>query len=61
MRTKSLLGIGGNGAKGWGVGADYAFAKNAQFQVFQTFASKDKSTSSKDIDELTRAQFVFVF
>ena len=60
-RTKSLLGIGGNGAKGWGVGADYAFAKNAQFQVFQTFASKDKSTSSKDIDELTRAQFVFVF
>ena len=60
-RTDSLLGIGGNGAKGWGVGADYAFAKNAQFQVFQTFASKDKSTSSKDIDELTRAQFVFVF
>ena len=60
-RTKSLLGIGGNGAKGWGVGADYAFAKNAQFQVFQTFASKDKSASSKDIDELTRAQFVFVF
>ena len=60
-RTDSLLGIGGNGAKGWGVGADYAFAKNAQFQVFQTFASKDKSASSKDIDELTRAQFVFVF
>ena len=60
-RTGSLLGIGGNGAKGWGVGADYAFAKNAQFQVFQTFASKDKSASSKDIDELTRAQFVFVF
>ena len=60
-RTKSLLGIDGNGAKGWGVGADYAFAKNAQFQVFQTFASKDKSASSKDIDELTRAQFVFVF
>ena len=60
-RTDSLLGIGGNGAKGWGVGADYAFAKNAQFQVFQTFASKDKSASSQDIDELTRAQFVFVF
>lgn len=60
-RTNSLLGIGGNGAKGWGVGADYAFAKNAQFQVFRTFASKDKSANSKDIDELTRAQFVFVF
>ena len=58
-RTSSLLGIGGNGAKGWGVGADYAFAKNAQFQVFQTFNSKTKA--SQDIDELTRAQFVFVF
>ncbi len=58
-RTDSLLGIGGNGAKGWGVGADYAFAKNAQFQVFQTFNSKTKA--SQDIDELTRAQFVFVF
>ena len=58
-RTTSLLGIGGNGAKGWGVGADYAFAKNAQFQVFQTFNSKTKA--SQDIDELTRAQFVFVF
>ena len=58
-RTDSLLGIGGNGAKGWGVGADYAFAKNAQLQVFQTFNSKTKN--NKDIDELTRAQFVFVF
>ena len=58
-RTDSLLGIGGNGAKGWGVGADYAFAKNAQFQVFQTFNSKTKA--DQDIDELTRAQFVFVF
>ena len=58
-RTNSLLGIGGNGAKGWGVGADYAFAKNAQLQVFQTFNSKTKA--SQDIDELTRAQFVFVF
>ena len=59
-RTDSLLGIDtGNGAKGWGVGADYAFAKNAQFQVFQTFNSKTKA--SQDIDELTRAQFVFVF
>ena len=58
-RTDNLLGIGGNGAKGWGVGADYAFAKNAQFQVFQTFNSKTKA--SQDIDELTRAQFVFVF
>ena len=60
-RTDSLLGIGGNGAKGWGVGADYAFAKNAQFQVFQTFNSKTKASHSQDIDELTRAQFVFVF
>ena len=59
-RTDNLLGIGGNGAKGWGVGADYAFAKNAQFQVFQTFNSKVKSTH-EDRDELTRAQFVFVF
>ena len=58
-RTSSLLGIGGNAVKGWGVGADYAFAKNAQFQVFQTFNSKTKA--SQDIDELTRAQFVFVF
>ena len=59
-RTDSLLGIGtATGAKGWGVGADYAFAKNAQFQVFQTFNSKTKA--DKDIDELTRAQFVFVF
>ena len=68
-RTDSLLGIStvspagvysaGNGAKGWGVGADYAFAKNAQFQVFQTFNSKTKA--NQDIDELTRAQFVFVF
>ena len=60
-RTDNLLGIGGNGAKGWGVGADYAFAKNAQFQVFQTFNSKTKASHSQDIDELTRAQFVFVF
>ena len=58
-RTSSLLGIGGNAVKGWGVGADYAFAKNAQFQVFQTFNSKTKA--NQDIDELTRAQFVFVF
>ena len=67
-RTDSLLGIptatsatatASTGAKGWGVGADYAFAKNAQFQVFQTFNSKTKA--NKDIDELTRAQFVFVF
>ena len=42
------------------VGADYTFAKNAQLQVFQTFDSKAKSTH-KDRDELTRAQFVFVF
>jgi hypothetical protein len=49
-----------NDTKSWGVGADYTFAKNAQFQVFQTFNNKVKSTS-EDRDELTRAQFVFVF
>ena len=49
-----------NNTKGWAAGADYTFAKNAQFQVFQTFDSKAKSTH-KDRDELTRAQFVFVF
>ena len=49
-----------NDTKSWGIGADYTFAKNAQFQVFQTFNSKFKSTH-EDCDELTRAQFVFVF
>ena len=49
-----------NNTKGWAAGADYTFAKNAQLQVFQTFDTKIEKTG-KDRDELTRAQFVFVF
>ncbi|WP_273061755.1 S-layer homology domain-containing protein [Colibacter massiliensis] len=58
-RTDALLGKT-NGIETWGVGADYTFAKNAQFQVFQSFSSKAKD-DTKDPEELTRAQFVFVF
>lgn len=46
--------------KTWGVGVDYTFAKNAMFSVMQSFASEAKD-SGKDPEELTRAQFVFVF
>ncbi len=46
--------------KTWGVGVDYTFAKNAMFSVMQSFASEAKD-NSKDPEELTRAQFVFVF
>ena len=46
--------------KTWGVGIDYTFAKNAMFSVMQSFASEAKD-SGKDPEELTRAQFVFVF
>ena len=49
-----------NNTKGWAAGADYTFAKNAQLQVFQTFDTKIEK-NGKDRDELTRAQFVFVF
>ena len=49
-----------NDTKGWAAGADYTFAKNAQLQVFQTFDTQIEKTG-KDRDELTRAQFVFVF
>ena len=49
-----------NNVKSWGVGADYTFAKNAQFQVMQSFASEAKE-GSNDPGEETRAQFVFVF
>ena len=49
-----------NNVKSWGVGVDYTFAKNAQFQVMQSFASEAKETSN-DPGEETRAQFVFVF
>ena len=46
--------------KSWGVGVDYTFAKNAQFQVMQSFAS-DAKKGDNDPGEETRAQFVFVF
>ena len=46
--------------KTWGVGVDYTFAKNAMFSVMQSFASEAKD-NSKDPEEKTRAQFVFVF
>ena len=55
-RDGSLL----NNVKSWGVGVDYTFAKNAQFQVMQSFASEAKE-GSNDPNEETRAQFVFVF
>ncbi len=45
----------------WGVGADYTFAKNAMFQVMQSFGSKTKDGNAEDPEEQTRAQFVFVF
>ena len=46
--------------KSWGVGVDYTFAKNAQFQVMQSFATSAKDGNA-DPGEETRAQFVFVF
>ena len=55
-RNDSLL----NNVKSWGVGANYTFAKNAQFQVMQSFASSAKQGDA-DLGEETRAQFVFVF
>ena len=45
----------------WGVGADYTFAKNAMFQVMQSFGTNTKDGHAKDPEEQTRAQFVFVF
>ena len=56
-RNDSLM----NNVKSWGAGIDYTFAKNAQFQVMQSFASSSKDNSTKDPEEETRAQFVFVF
>ena len=47
--------------KSWGVGIDYTFAKNAMFSVMQSFASETKSGNAKDPEEMTRANFVFVF
>ena len=55
-REGSLL----NNVKSWGVGVDYTFAKNAQFQVMQSFATSAKKGDA-DPGEETRAQFVFVF
>ncbi|MDY5214888.1 MAG: S-layer homology domain-containing protein [Megasphaera elsdenii] len=55
-RDDSLL----NNVKSWGVGVDYTFAKNAQFQVMQSFATSAKKGDA-DPGEETRAQFVFVF
>ncbi len=46
--------------KSWGVGIDYTFAKNAQFNIMQSFSSSVK-TGNDDLDEQTRAQFVFAF
>ena len=45
----------------WGVGADYTFAKNAMFQVMQSFGTNTKDGNAKDPEEQTRAQFVFAF
>ena len=45
----------------WGAGIDYTFAKNAQFNVMQSFASSTKDGDYKDPEEQTRAQFVFAF
>ena len=48
----------------WGVGVDYTFAKNAMFQVMQSFGTNTKNNQTNNSDaeeEQTRAQFVFVF
>ena len=45
----------------WGVGSDYTFAKNAMFQVMQSFGTKTKDGNAEDPEEQTRAQFVFAF
>lgn len=47
----------------WGVGGSYVVAKNAQFNVYQTFASKwkDHKKNAADPEEQTRAEFVFAF
>ena len=55
-RADSLL----NNVKSWGAGIDYTFAKNAQFQIMQSFATSAKDGNA-DPGEETRAQFVFVF
>ena len=65
----SYLGAGSNSwrfgqmdnIQSWGAGVDYTFAKNAQFNVMQSFASSTKDGSNQDPEEQTRAQFVFAF
>jgi hypothetical protein len=47
--------------KSWGAGFDYTVAKNAMFSFMQSFASSTKTGSAQDPEEMTRAQFVFVF
>ena len=44
----------------WGAGIDYTFAKNAMFSVMQSFAT-DAKDDGTDPEEMTRAQFTFVF
>ena len=52
-----------NNIESWGVGASYVFAKNATFNVMQSFASslKDNPKNDADPEEQTRAEFVFAF
>jgi hypothetical protein len=47
--------------KSWGAGFDYTVAKNAMFSFMQSFASSTKTGNAQDPEEMTRAQFVFVF
>jgi len=57
-RNNNLL----DNVKSWAVGVDYTWAKNAQFQIKQTFSSSVKDDKwGVDPNEETRAQFVFVF
>lgn len=49
-----------NNVKSWGAGFDYAIARNTQFQIFQSFASRGNS-GNVDPGEATRMQFVVIF
>lgn len=52
-----------NNIESWGAGASYVVAKNATFNLYQSFSSKWKDNKSKtaDPEEQTRAEFVFTF
>lgn len=52
-----------NNLQSWGAGASVVFAKNATFNLYQSFASdrKDKGLGKADPEEQTRAEFVFAF